>query len=711
VASELSNIIPNTYIRISTKVAVNGISLVSWIACPAFAAVKQGHFEEGMAALKSVVQIKSPKIASYLPKKLDTESEKSFSYLAEHLGSIAKTSMFVGTLALPWVGSPYLALGIFAPIAYQAIDYQGWVSRKTSLFMETYMPTIASSGALIGGGPVIQGIAALSVLSYFPAFNKFLQQKIDKLAKQFIDLPGPSIEEIDAPVFINKHLSFEQINKILNAASPSQFTVNAAHCSKPVWAFKELPKNSTFSKFLELFKTVKWKDKYSLLKKPFSEDDRFIDYLRDHFRGYKDLEKRFKHYLITHAKEKNITEKRFFPHQFEKQITEIVNILKTQEQNEELQKDADELIQYCSQILVFVQKNFIDRPLHRVNLEDILFEYYLDIHTKGMKIPKEEFLANQLEKQMTELVKMLKGKRRVEGSQKDADEAIHYCSQILPYLLKLNLESPSDRLILEDILVKLGVEGGEYCARGVKRASKEIVNGILQQLTDGAGDPIKDYERQWQQGLEAARNKLLNSVYQGFVNVFISIMKGGEINDDLTKEVTDRHAVALAQDVHTLDLYRIAFAFGVIPLSDYERNSMGFAELNLWGSPAYPFREFRMNIYEKYYQGIDDVIKELGHIHFSTYICAVIEQNTALSEAQKEEIIDKFTECNQGSWTAESTQSRFNRLACVMLGILNYETINEDWVEIDSSDLPLQEVSDPVKKTDTQDSDDDWEVV
>jgi hypothetical protein len=233
----------------------------------------------------------------------------------------------------------------------------------------------------------------------------------------------------------------------------------------------------------------------------------------------------------------------------------------------------------------------------------------------------------------------------------------------------------------------------------------------LQQLADVEGDPIKDYERHLQQALEAARTKLLTSRYQWFINVITSVLKGNLINDDLNKEVTDQHAVAAAQDVHTLDLYRFAFAFGVVPLSDYERDSIGFAELNLWGNPGYPFREFRVDIYNNYYRGIDDVIKELGHINFSNYIRAVIAQNSALNEAQKEKILDKFTECNNGEWSVDSTQSRFNRLACVMLGILNYEHIRDDWVEIDPGDLPPPEVPSVAKEVDKQDSDEDWELV
>ena len=78
-----------------------------------------------------------------------------------------------------------------------------------------------------------------------------------------------------------------------------------------------------------------------------------------------------------------------------------------------------------------------------------------------------------------------------------------------------------------------------------------------------------------------------------------------------------------------------------------------------------------------------------GHFNFSRYICAVMGENTALSEIEKMNVIEKRTERNDGLWSSESAQMRFNRLACVMLGIVTFDSIVTDWTEIDTSQLPL----------------------
>jgi len=108
--------------------------------------------------------------------------------------------------------------------------------------------------------------------------------------------------------------------------------------------------------------------------------------------------------------------------------------------------------------------------------------------------------------------------------------------------------------------------------------------------------------------------------------------------------------------------------------------------LNLWGNPGYPFREIRSRMYRRYHHQIPDVIKELGHLHFFNYLRLVIEKNQNLTPVQKEEVLEKFTERNDDRWSLESTQGRFNRLVCVMLGVLNYDSISNDWIRMDAKE-------------------------
>ena len=57
-----------------------------------------------------------------------------------------------------------------------------------------------------------------------------------------------------------------------------------------------------------------------------------------------------------------------------------------------------------------------------------------------------------------------------------------------------------------------------------------------------------------------------------------------------------------------------------------------------------------------------------------------------LKTEEKEAIIEKFTERGDGAWSVESTQHRFNRLICTILGVLKYDAISDDWAEISHLD-------------------------
>lgn len=622
----LSNAIPNPCARVGAKVAGMLTSSTGVLACPVSAIVRQNHFEKVSKILKSALSVNHPRIAGLVPDKLGSKSEKRFSYLAEHLGTMTTKVMAVGSIGLLMTGNVYLPLGMMLPIGFGVISRRGWMPKQVDLLVERHMPMFGTISGLLGGGPIARMISGLSLLTYLPSFNQFLHKKIDKLAIQQLGLSGPSIEQIDGPLVVTKQLSFKEINAILDAKR-DEFAVNPAHCSKSIASFISLPKNDDFDQFFELFKSINWEDRYSLLLPAFLDDDRFIDYLKVQFPTAQDTQDRGESYIEELAKQEKCT--------------------------------------------------------------------------------KEHFLARQLEKQIRELIKMLKSERRAPGSLEDAEESIQYCAQILAYLLGLTPDNPLHRVIIEDTLLKLGIEGGEYCARGVKRASREIVTGILQELRGIEADPIQNYECRLRQALETERMRLVTSRYQYFIAAAVSAMKGTELQDIATP-VTDVHAVAAAQDIHTLDLYRKIISLGVIPMTTSERNSMGLSELYLWADPTYPFRSFRIDMYREYYERIDGLIKELGLLDFATYIRAVIEQNDLLGADQKDAILEKFTERNLDTWSVEETQSRFNRLVCVMLGILNYE---EGWVEVAPEETPTVLASSVSSPSEQEALDADWVLV
>lgn len=355
--------------------------------------------------------------------------------------------------------------------------------------------------------------------------------------------------------------------------------------------------------------------------------------------------------------------------------------------------------------------------------EDLLkdFEGYLIQLAEAEKKSKEDYLADQLNTQITELVKILKGEVPVKGSQQDLEEAIDNYSQILSYLTMLKTDSARQLVELEDILMILGVEGGEYCARGHKRVSGQILNGIFQQAllkNGGPSDPQSDYELRIRQTLERERYKILEATYLKLMEILVLASKGGDPRYfSFNSETTDVHAVAMSQDVHTLDIYRKCFALGFTPLSNYERNSFSLPDLFMWGSPTHPFRDLRNYMYKVYKERLDALVKELGEINFGTYIQQVIISHEKLTKEEREILLDKYTSCNDWTWTQVDTEHRFHRLMFLMLGILrkNQDVELAEWTPLEKTEAaayqpPIEEVQ-PVKKDAEEEDLSDWTAV
>lgn len=612
VISPLADSIPYAPLRISSQICKEVVPLCSWIVCPTLAAVKQGHYQTGVKAIDVLAKERFPLITNKLPEKLNDQTISVCGFLSEHMGDIVRVGVLAGAAALPIIGNAYLAGAMLAPVAYQAIESRQWIPRRISSLMENYMPMISSVGLLLGGGSLITQIgSAVSLASFSPTFNRFLHKKMDNLATQYIQKKDITLEEIDAPLVVDKELSFEEINRILDGKN-SEYEINPAHCTK--WAnLSDLPEESDFQKYQTLFDSIEWDKKYSMLKRKFRDDDRFLDILKTAFPGKED---------------------------------------------------------------------FADN-----------FESYVTDMAAAEKKSKEQYLVDQLKGQMSLLIKILNGEVKVKGSQSDLEEAIHLCAQILCHLTSLDLKSAKDKVEIEDALLDLAVEGGDYCARGIKRTAREMVDGILQQGMKAKGesvDPIIDYELKLRQTLQQIRKKIIESTYLKIIEATVLMLKEGpSAKMSIINQTTDPHAVALAQDVHTMDFQAKCLFLGFHPLTEGERNSFGMTDILQWKSPTHALREIRIEMYQLYQKILDDAVKEVGEINFGNYIRQVINTNPKLSEEQREAVIDKYINHNEWKWSSEQTKMKFHRLMFVMLGILRQEEMSKlaEWTSIDFEDV------------------------
>ena len=275
------------------------------------------------------------------------------------------------------------------------------------------------------------------------------------------------------------------------------------------------------------------------------------------------------------------------------------------------------------------------------------FNVYMDQIALKEGISKEEYAAKCLRKQFCTLISILKGEGRAKGAQKDLADAINDCSKILPYLESIQEDSPIE---FEDILLKLAVEGGDYCARGIKRAAAELMNNILSSgLRDQESNPssMKNYELDIARKLQDQRSSLIQKAYQRISNFYPQ---------------------TISKDIHFFDIYRTGLSLGFFPLTEHERNSFNILSLFLWEFSGL----LRSNMYQEYLENLDQAVE--SDSNFTNYIRQVIMENSKLSDEQKDLILEKYTEANHGKWTVKETNKRFHRLMFVMLGVLSEKT-------------------------------------
>lgn len=581
IVSKLSGIALRETANKVVAICCSIFSLISIPICLSFAIVKQGHYETASTTINSIIPY------FQLPQELGNRTIEVMSFLAEHTGDMTRVAVVVGSVALIALGHSIFGGAVLIALGYEAIDRRGFLPRKVSLFVETYMPTVSLFGLLAVGNLPNRVFSAIVLPShFFPSFSNFIHVKTDWVFSQKVfpylarKRPGfiseheleffkeVSLEEINSPLKNRKNLSFEGIQNILNSPSAS-FKVDPAHMSK--FATDQIaPKtDDDFDKLLHNFSTVNWKNKYTLIVGKLRHDERFI------------------HYVSDECKENDL---------------------------KKISKD---------------------------------FDHYVGLLAQKAHIDKHVFLANYLKGEFEILVEILKGKKRVTGSQQDLETAIHNCAKIIPYLEKLLEEN--DTIQYEDVLLKLGVEGGNYCARGIKRASNEICSSY--RASSKEVDPDANYETKLRQGTERLRLRIVEQMFQRF-------------REQIFSKLPD----SLVYDVHSFDIYRLFLSLGFIPLTDYEKRSIDLSAVILW---EVGFKRILCYTIRTYEQRMLETFKELGEIHFYPFLTKLVNENSELSPEQRKEIIDGYSyPYDNNGYYIDNHADKFYRLVLVMLGIL-----------------------------------------
>lgn len=279
ILNKVSELYSSHSLTIFTQIITKSSSIK---AVPMFlflAAVRTGGYEK--AAQFSNQKWNNCKYVSWipirLPEKLGERSIKVFDFFLKNTGKAIQAAIIVGALALVILGNPYFGAGAVLSLSYHLIDQMGVVPLKVSHFVNTVTPWIFIIGVFAyETSSVMKAFKiALSIFEICSRMDTFIY-KIDMIFRKIFK-STPSLQEIDAPLDVDKKLTFDEINQILDGED-ADYEVNPSHCSKDYNSLN-MPLNDKFQSYLTLFESIDFSNNYNLLFQELKKDKCFCDFI------------------------------------------------------------------------------------------------------------------------------------------------------------------------------------------------------------------------------------------------------------------------------------------------------------------------------------------------------------------------------------------------------------------------------------------------
>lgn len=663
--------------------------MAAWLNnCARFARLQSG---ERFKKIIKIIDVVFP-----LPEKLEWRTTRICHWISNHSGPLMRVVGVISAIAMPVV-FPSFGAGMLLAILYEAAHAGGLVPTNISLFMSKYGGVIASFGMLISGGFWLRLINAMIILQAFPTVSCMLQHRLDDSIKYVIQSLfhfasyvykkrfNCSLEEheffpknfykglqwhlkaFEAPLQRHRQMDYDTIKTIFALGEIDINEIDPAHCSKGVFDIYTLPENKDFTHLLNHFKKVDWTSRYEQVKGKCAEDEHFQECLQENYN------------TTLRADQTPIT------------LKALQDQTPTCMYNETLRR-----WEYSTQGLQTI-------------------ETCLAQLAQQADLSKEQYLANWVHDRMQGLVDGLLGKIFVPGSPEDLQVAKDHVPKIIAYLDSLlGEEMLTKDPMYEGLLMKMALEGGRYCAAGVKRATLEAVGLIAQQKIQGDIKLSKVHTTYhgfaallvaigacaaaYQASLLHVRLSVacvalaaVGAIFKAYRN-YQAILKN---QADEADAVINKHDIKIraaleqsreqmmqrewsgptqmlgriALDEHIIHGLKTTLALGFLPLSPLQRRKVGLVEV--FGSFFYISKCQRMM--EHYAKDMDDALRicleDMGAALAIQYFQDMINKNALLTPAQRQEFIDKLAN-DMRAPKFSKVHRGFRRLIMVSLGIL-----------------------------------------
>ncbi len=303
-------------------------------------------------------------------------------------------------------------------------------------------------------------------------------------------------------------------------------------------------------------------------------------------------------------------------------------------------------------------------------------------------VSESDFILNWCKEQATGLIDRLCQKKYFlgdflsyedDGSKELFQKISENCGRILYFLESREL--PKDKIAFEDCTISLAIRVGEYCAEGVYTYTQELVdtyllpNIRLNQLENQSSS--ERFETTIYDHLGLLRKQTVQEVYQEFMLI------KNEGQATLLAEVSNNqrkmppatlinrirqkalmffaHRCIQPNDIHTYSFIGGTLATALRPVNSHDfRRLSFFSILRFFGIIDSLYKKYQ----EKIFSFFDS--SEVREGLFNYVNEKVIQGNPLLSEAQKEEIVEKLS----ADRDSKKTYKRFVNLALVQLKIM-----------------------------------------
>ena len=386
-----------------------------------------------------------------------------YDFVAEHSGDLCQIVAVVCSVAQFILGQQKEAISTMLFLGLGFIDRQGYLPARVSGFYNQYIPIIGSLAGVVVGSPLTKIICTIDVVCRvaIPVFSYF--QKIfdgifhGRMANR--ELHYPTLKEVEPSAEAPATMLSLTKKQILEFNPESHLYVNPSHAQRSPSLNLNVG-DVKVNALLTLFDGYKWDDISSVLEKKVLDDERWkngVAKLDENAKkvvtAYADAKEAWKQY-VTQWAEKNLT--------YDKETTKYPQL------ESMALKNPLWATQESDPALIKIKKEISEA---QVPLKPIVFKwareqlvYFVD-NINLDKTPVGDLTGfSEIQLQAKVAVKYM---QKIHADSQDSNKSA--------------AERKAAELQVQDMLLKLAIEGGDYCVQGISGAVRETFDTVISQ--------------------------------------------------------------------------------------------------------------------------------------------------------------------------------------------------------------------------------------